>query len=84
MDHPGIAKVHDAGATDTGRPYFVMEFGIQEMNMLTALLNMFNGAGVSLPFPAALVNCGIGVANANYILAHDVDPTTKSNCTCLQ
>ena len=25
MDHPGIAKVYDAGATDTGRPYFVME-----------------------------------------------------------
>jgi serine/threonine protein kinase/Tfp pilus assembly protein PilF len=25
MDHPSIAKVFDAGATDTGRPYFVME-----------------------------------------------------------
>ena len=25
MDHPGIAKVYDAGSTDTGRPYFVME-----------------------------------------------------------
>jgi serine/threonine protein kinase len=25
MDHPNIAKVHDAGATDTGRPFFVME-----------------------------------------------------------
>jgi serine/threonine protein kinase len=25
MDHPHIAKVHDAGATDTGRPFFVME-----------------------------------------------------------
>ena len=25
MDHPGIAKVFDAGATDSGRPYFVME-----------------------------------------------------------
>jgi hypothetical protein len=25
MDHPNIAKVHDAGATATGRPYFVME-----------------------------------------------------------
>ena len=25
MDHPNIAKVHDAGATDDGRPYFVME-----------------------------------------------------------
>jgi tetratricopeptide (TPR) repeat protein len=26
MDHPNIAKVLDAGATDSGRPYFVMEF----------------------------------------------------------
>jgi non-specific serine/threonine protein kinase/serine/threonine-protein kinase len=26
MDHPGIARVFDAGATDQGRPYFVMEY----------------------------------------------------------
>jgi non-specific serine/threonine protein kinase/serine/threonine-protein kinase len=25
MDHPNIAKVHDGGATETGRPFFVME-----------------------------------------------------------
>ncbi len=25
MDHPNIAKVYDGGATDIGRPYFVME-----------------------------------------------------------
>jgi eukaryotic-like serine/threonine-protein kinase len=25
MDHPGIAKVFDGGATEQGRPYFVME-----------------------------------------------------------
>jgi serine/threonine protein kinase len=25
MDHPGIARVLDAGATDAGRPYYVME-----------------------------------------------------------
>jgi serine/threonine protein kinase len=25
MDHPHIAKIHDAGTTPTGRPYFVME-----------------------------------------------------------
>lgn len=28
LDHPGIAKVHDGGATETGRPYFVMELVI--------------------------------------------------------
>ncbi len=26
MNHPNIAKVHDAGATEQGRPYFVMEY----------------------------------------------------------
>ncbi len=26
MDHPSIAKVFDAGATESGRPYFVMEY----------------------------------------------------------
>src|ERR1044071_671331 len=26
MDHPNVAKVLDAGATDSGRPYFVMEY----------------------------------------------------------
>ena len=26
MDHPNIARVFDAGATDAGRPFFVMEF----------------------------------------------------------
>ena len=25
MDHPNIARIYDAGTTDTGRPYFVME-----------------------------------------------------------
>ena len=25
MDHPNIAKVHDGGTSDSGRPYFVME-----------------------------------------------------------
>src|SRR5438045_7111496 len=25
MDHPNIAKVFEAGTTDSGRPYFVME-----------------------------------------------------------
>ena len=26
MDHPAIAKVFDAGETEDGRPYFVMEY----------------------------------------------------------
>ena len=36
MDHPNIAKVFDAGATETGRPYFVMELvrGIADYRVL--------------------------------------------------
>lgn len=30
MDHPNIARVFDAGATDAGRPYFVMELVLGE------------------------------------------------------
>ena len=50
MDHPNIAKVFDAGATETGRPYFVMELvrGIKiteycDQNALTTeeRLNLF-------------------------------------------
>jgi non-specific serine/threonine protein kinase/serine/threonine-protein kinase len=26
FDHPGVARIHDAGVTETGRPYFVMEY----------------------------------------------------------
>lgn len=25
MDHPHVAHINDAGTTDSGRPYFVME-----------------------------------------------------------
>lgn len=28
MDHTSIAKVHDAGATDAGRPYFVSKYEV--------------------------------------------------------
>jgi serine/threonine protein kinase len=34
MDHPNIAKVLDAGATETGRPYFVMEL-VQGVKLTT-------------------------------------------------
>ena len=30
MDHPNISRVFDAGATDAGRPYFVMELVVGE------------------------------------------------------
>src|SRR5579884_3627869 len=30
LDHPNIAKIFDAGATDSGRPFFAMEFVVGE------------------------------------------------------
>ncbi|MBL8724214.1 MAG: serine/threonine protein kinase [Planctomycetes bacterium] len=50
MDHPHIAKVFDAGATPTGRPFFVMEYVVgapittycdREQLPLTARLRLF-------------------------------------------
>src|SRR5881394_1631601 len=50
MDHPNIAKIFDAGATESGRPYFIMELvrGIKitdycDQNQLSAAdrLNLF-------------------------------------------
>src|SRR5687768_1212683 len=26
LEHPGVARIHEAGVTETGRPYFVMEY----------------------------------------------------------
>jgi len=40
MDHPNIAKVHDAGATQTGRPYFVME--VVAKTLRNSRQNQFN------------------------------------------
>ena len=49
MDHPNIAKVLDAGATEPGRPYFVMELvrGIKitdycDQNQLSTTRNGWN------------------------------------------
>ena len=39
MDHPGIAHVLDAGATDRGRPYFVME--LVDGPSITAFCDLF-------------------------------------------
>ena len=36
MDHPNIARVLDAGATETGRPYFVMELVYGSRSPITA------------------------------------------------
>lgn len=37
MNHPNVARVFDAGSTDQGRPYFVMEYvaGAASLQLLT-------------------------------------------------
>ncbi len=49
MEHPNIAKVLDAGATDTGRPYFVMELvkGVPRSDTATRI-TAYPGAARSL------------------------------------
>ncbi len=37
MDHPNIARVLDAGATESGRPYFVMELVAASRSQITAI-----------------------------------------------
>ncbi len=47
MDHPNIARVLDAGATETGRPYFVMELvrGVQNHRILRRRTISTRGSG---------------------------------------
>jgi serine/threonine protein kinase len=48
MDHPNIAKVLDAGATETGRPYFVMDLvrGIPITGFATSIVSR-RGSGLN-------------------------------------
>jgi serine/threonine protein kinase len=47
LNHPGIARVFDAGETQDGRPYVVMEY-IEGVNLMEATANK------RLPLPVAL------------------------------
>ena len=70
MDHPNIAKVLDAGATQTGRPYFVMELvrgirvtdydGFIHCPMTTGLFGGWHGARTAVswlsPAPTVMIS----------------------------
>jgi hypothetical protein len=47
MEHPSIARVLDAGATETGRPYFVMELVEAERGVVVRAADARLGPGVN-------------------------------------
>ena len=48
LDHPNIAHVYDAGTTEAGRPYFVME----HVNTFSVLLKALFACMLSRPHPS--------------------------------
>jgi hypothetical protein len=59
MDHPNIAKVLDAGATDTGRPYFVMESRLL-LHYCAVLRTVMHISGLGgIPFCAVAHCCAL-------------------------
>jgi len=87
MDHPSIAQVFDAGATDSGRPYFVMELvrGIPiteycDQNNLTTIerLELFQSVcgAVQHAHQKGIIHRDIKPSNVMVTL-HDGEPVPK-------
>ncbi|HLH55614.1 MAG TPA: serine/threonine-protein kinase [Verrucomicrobiae bacterium] len=73
MDHPNIARVLDAGATETGRPYFVMEL-VQGIP-ITEFCNR-NGFSVAQRLKLLVPVCqGIQSAHQKGVVHRDLKPT---------
>jgi len=73
MDHPNIAKVFDAGATDAGRPYFVMELVKGE-----PITTYSDAANLSIPERLVLfaqVCRAVQHAHTKGIIHRDLKPT---------
>src|SRR5262249_41908923 len=80
MDHPNIAKVLDAGTTETGRPYFVMEL-VQGLPLTTycdanrlavrARLRLFRAGGPAVP-----------PAHAKGVIHRDLKPSNGLVAPC--
>ena len=87
MDHPNIAKVLDAGTTESGRPYFVMEFvkGVSlteycDQNRLTTRqrLELFGSVclAVQHAHQKGIIHRDLKPSNV-LVAVHDVTPVVK-------
>ena len=74
MDHPNIAKVFDGGATDAGRPYFVMELvkGNADHRVLRSRSNSRRASGWSCSSPLCH---GVQHAHQKGVIHRDLKPS---------
>jgi len=84
MDHPNIAKVLDAGTTDVGRPYFVMELvlGIRITDYCDQGVLLYELLAGSTPFDAKeLMASGIDAMRKTIREKEPARPSTKLSQT---